>query len=454
MTTATDIRAPAGFERGLAGAGGLPRLASAAGLVAVLLAVPSAMAAQEQPTAPQPPAVEAQFDAKLWGELLAARDLAERERAFEALRRLASESEAARRWVRAAAQEPAGELAWTCRLLARAIERDGGATGGATEGAAGAATGRGARLERLDGSGSRARAAWTELLVDPSRSLAVVPLELPTRGGALVIRTGGGSVADGDSHHDLRTRRRAQLEALLDGMDLDSMLAPGRAVDVSTWQIGPNSEDASSSEHGRRMRVIEVERVVERLVPMVPWARHSALAPAPTLEREVEIGERFDRPVPPADVRPAFVAPGFGRLGVRVPEASTDLAPGDDGAGLLVTAVEPMSLAHVLGIAAGDRVLAIDGVPIHAPEGISRAMRAAAERGHVRVRWRSAATGGILERGFVAVAIGPGVAPILGPDSPKPDSPKADSPVAAPQVPDSAAPDSAVPDPPAQSDGR
>lgn len=70
--------------------------------------------------------------------------------------------------------------------------------------------------------------------------------------------------------------------------------------------------------------------------------------------------------------------------------------------GLLILDVEPDSLAQVLGLRGGDRLIAIDGVVLEQPDQISERLRRGAHAGRIAVRWWRAADGEIVERGFLA----------------------------------------------------
>jgi hypothetical protein len=102
----------------------------------------------------------------------------------------------------------------------------------------------------------------------------------------------------------------------------------------------------------------------------------------PTLRSIPRGGVRSGVPVPQANDQ----GPRTDQLGVLV--APVAAGPAGEG-GLLVHDTVPGSIAHVLGLARGDVLLAVNDVPLRQVEDLSRVLAERPEQGEIRARWRA-----------------------------------------------------------------
>jgi membrane-associated protease RseP (regulator of RpoE activity) len=92
----------------------------------------------------------------------------------------------------------------------------------------------------------------------------------------------------------------------------------------------------------------------------------SLFCAAPLLGADVTAPEPTPTPTPAAEAEAAKPRPAW--LGIAVDVAATSF----DAQGVVVLRIEPGSPAAVMGLAAGDRLLRLDGKPLMAPQDLQR----------------------------------------------------------------------------------
>ncbi|MEZ5977064.1 MAG: PDZ domain-containing protein [Planctomycetota bacterium] len=310
------------------------------------------------------------FDPVAWERRLTAADLDLREDAYERLAaRLPSWPEA-QAWVREQSRIPRGELAWTCRLLRRDLDRRARAGGDvaavdpiaavAEDGAPSSDGGASSGLRAVRDEGTRVRTLVLE--VDPlllGRSAA-----RPGEEGAL-----------GSPYQVLEPPDVLKLDLVLE--DLGAPVRP---------DPGPRARRLVFLESG------DASGQLSRLLPSEVRPGRWTFAPG---DGGASLGASNDFVMirRERDVRSEDV--GFDLLGVLV-------ASGNDG--IVVLDVVKGSVAAVLGIGAGDHLVAIDDHELASSEEIPRFLERARRTGRITLRWQRSEDGALVERRFVRAA--------------------------------------------------
>jgi len=334
--------------------------------------------AQAQPDAASglgaAPSLVSDFDAAAWRERLAAAELDERERAFDELLSIARREPAARQWIEQRASE-SGELAWTCRMALRALPPAHAPFG---MGRMDAIDDLRARMEQLQQRLEQLGApAWPGAQGAPR----AFRFAFPQQGSAPQGLAPSAPQPGGTSSHE-----SMELQSGPDGCVLKITRGEGQDEHVEEYEA--ESLEALLEAHpelrehfGQQGMPFALDlgdwnalraqgfggRILQRGLPSGPqgWSWQGGLTPAPAEMRTDLLGVWID---PLGAER---------RAQLELPE----------GRGLLVARVEPFTLASVLGLAAGDVLIELNGRAIASRDDVSAALAEREAHGELRATW-------------------------------------------------------------------
>jgi hypothetical protein len=319
------------------------------------------------------PVPGADFDASAWSERLSDAQLEQRERAFDELLQLARREPAARAWLEERSRE-SGELAWTCRMALRALPPAHAPFGMSDPDAMADIRARieqlQQRLEQLGAPGSvhapRAfRFAFPPQALAPS---APAPSAKSTRESFTLEQGSGGCV--------LKITRGAGDDERVEEYRAESLEALLQAHPELREVMG--NIDASA-------QVLELPQLFfggpgfsgTRAWGSLPPGFGSALAPSGPL------GWSWPDGPSAGEMRTDLLGVWIDPLGAER-RAQLELP---EGRGLLVARVEPFTLASVLGIAAGDVLVELNGRAIASRDDVSAALAEREPQAELRATW-------------------------------------------------------------------
>lgn len=312
------------------------------------------------------------FDAAAWTERLSAAELDERERAFDELLQLARRDAAVRAWLEQRARE-SGELAWTSRMALRALPPAHAPFGMGRMDAMDDLRARieqlQQRLEQLGGPGTQAMPRAFRFSIPPQ---AFAPGAAP-RGSAPQAGTSSRESIELQSGPDgcvLKiTRGEGQDERVEEYQadSLDELLEAHPELRAQLGQQGwPLALELEGLEDLRALRGFGSGGAIQRVLPSGPlgWSWQGTPGAAAQMRTDL-LGVWID----PLDAER--------RAQLELPE----------GRGLLVARVEPFTLASLLGIAAGDVLVELNGRAIASRDDVSAALAAREPQGELRATW-------------------------------------------------------------------
>lgn len=317
-----------------------------------------------------PPGQEA-FDGAAWADRLTDPDLDRREGWYDQLVQRAIGSEAVRKWLRdQATGDPTLELTWTSRLALREAEQHASAT-------------------PSDGGPWRVAPGQAAQGWDPWQWLDQMQRSLQSFGGPSMgapfptwTAPGPGAGAQGGNFHS--EEQAFRMEQGPDGVRIEVRELVDGKEQVKTYEADTLEELLEAHPELR-------DRIGTWSGPDAGPRLHALQGFSPWQGLGRPLGSPLGRPWWGAQVPPE--AMGEIRtdvLGVypRRPTAEEAQRLGlEEDTGLLVVRVEPMTIAHAIGLAPGDVVLEVNGAPITRIEDISGALAARPESGEVTVTW-------------------------------------------------------------------
>lgn len=319
------------------------------------------------------PAVGADFDASAWSERLSDAQLEQRERAFDELLQLARREPSARAWIEERSRE-SGELAWTCRMALRALPPAHAPFG--LSGADAMADIR-ARIEQLQqrleqfGAPGSAGAPRAFRFAFPPQGIA--PSAPPP--GAKTTRESF-TLEQGSDGCVLKITRGAGDDERVEEYSAESLEALLQAHPELRELMGNINFSAE---------VLELPQLFfggpgfsgTRAWGSLPPGFGSALPPSGPL------GWSWQGGASGGEMRTDLLGVWIDPLGAER-RAQLELP---EGRGLLVARVEPFTLASVLGIAAGDVLVELNGRAIASRDDVSAALAEREPQAELRATW-------------------------------------------------------------------